>query len=91
MFSTKERLENIGDDAEYIFKKLNFTTRLPNSHKSSQKPKKRPKVASYYSNLPRSAVKQIYRKYYLDFVTFGFSAELGLGSIWYFFMVTHTL
>ena len=80
-FLIAKRLENIGDDAEYIFKKLNFTTRLPKSHKSSQKPKKRPKVAYYYQNLPKSAVKEIYRKYYLDFVTFGFSAELGFGSI----------
>ena len=81
------RIEHADAESEFVFEKVGFNTHLPPNHGSSatskswtakptQKPtSKKPTTAELYKQIPVKTIVDIYRKYYLDFVLFGFSAE----------------
>lgn len=74
------RIENAKAESEFIFEKIGFNTHLPPNHgsstlKSSSAQKRKPTTAENYKEIPVKTIIDIYRKYYLDFVLFGFSAE----------------
>ena len=69
------RIENGSIDSNFVFTQFQAHTRLPTHHSTSTHEGPKPSVESYYAVLPRSAVISLYRRYYLDFVTFAFSPD----------------
>ena len=77
------RIENAEVESNFVFNALNFNTYLPNDHGSSMlkntwmkgKTTQKPTTAERYKSVPIKTIIDIYRKYYLDFVVFGFSAD----------------
>ena len=65
-------MHKIVSQSKFIFEKLGYKARLP-----KKKPSRRDKshIENPYKNVPKSGVKEVYRKYYLDFVLFGFTAD----------------
>ena len=73
------RIENAALESKFVFDKVGFNTELPPNHGTSASKSKQtvPKLttADHYATVPYQTVIEIYRKYYLDFVLFGFSAD----------------
>ena len=71
---TKAKPAWASEDSTYVFQKLHFNTSLPSFHTTSTKPKTT--LEDYYADIPKTLIKRIYAKYYLDFVLLGFSSEM---------------
>ena len=74
------RIENAEVESNFVFEALKFNTHLPADHgssslKSKVKTTQKPTTAERYKSIPIKTLIDIYRKYYLDFVVFGFSAD----------------
>ena len=67
-------IDTAQEDSEYVFKELEFDARLPAepNHANGTVNKT---LEDYYKDIPKSLIKKIYAKYYLDFVLYGFSTE----------------
>ena len=60
-------------DSKYIFDLLSFKTHLPMRHDSSSDHSN--SLSHYYRNIPKSVLKAVYSKYFLDFVLFDFNTD----------------
>ena len=60
-------------EAPYVFHKLGLNTHMPTDYNSASD--KSHEVKWFYRNVSRKTIENIYRKYYQDFLTFGYSAD----------------
>jgi len=69
-------LHKVASQSKFIFEKLGYKARLPTK---IGVPFVKSGLKSYlknpYKNVPKSGVQEVYRKYYLDFVLLGFTAD----------------
>ena len=73
-------LHKVASQSKFIFEKLGYKARLPTKIGSNPKVDiGKSGLKSYlknpYKNVPKSGVQEVYRKYYLDFVLLGFTAD----------------
>ena len=71
-------LHKIASQSEFIFEKLGYKARLP---KKKQSNRDKSHVENPYKNIPKFGVQEVYRKYYLDFVLLGFTADEVLETV----------
>ena len=67
-------IDTAQEDSEYVFDELKFNARLPAVHNHADGEVKKA-LEDYYKDIPKSLIKKIYAKYFLDFVLYGFSTE----------------
>ena len=67
-------IDTAQEDSKYVFEELEFNSRLPTVHNHAKGEVKKA-LEDYYKEIPKSLIKKIYAKYYLDFVLYGFSTE----------------
>lgn len=65
-------IDTAQEDSQYVFDELELNARLPAVHNHVERGMT---LEDYYKDIPKSLIKKIYAKYYLDFVLYGFSTE----------------
>jgi len=66
-------IENAAEESEFLFQELDIVAHLPDhTHRTSSSDKTHP-AEWFFQNVSRKTVENIYRKYYVDFVTLGYS------------------
>ena len=68
--------------SKFIFEKLGYKARLPTKIVPAiDKSALKNYFQNPYKNVPKSDVQEVYRKYYLDFVLLGFTADEVLETV----------
>ena len=66
-------LEHAAEESVFFFNKFNMNTHLPVDHRSASEKSHPP--SWFYRNVSRETLENVYRKYYQDFLAFGYSAD----------------
>ena len=75
-------LHKVASQSKFIFEKLGYKARLPTTIVSGiDKSDLKSYLKNPYKNVPKSDVQEVYRKYYLDFVLLGFTADEVLKTV----------
>ena len=75
-------LHKVASQSKFIFEKLGYKARLPTKIVSGiDKSNLKSYFKNPYKNVPKSGVQEVYRKYYLDFVLLGFTADEVLKTV----------
>ena len=66
-------LEEAEEESTFLFNELGLETHLPNDHASASEKIHEP--SWYYQEVSRETLEEVYRSYFLDFITLGYTAE----------------